>query len=254
MNGRATVKLGAILLWTGAWFVLWGIGAVLLLPFPGSRLRWRHLAVSSWAKGIATIIGMHRVIEGHPPMPPFILATNHLSYLDILLLHSVVQGVFVAKHDMRSWPVLGALAQLIGTIWVDRTRRRDAIRALHDIDEAIGRGDGVILFPEGTTSSGTALLPMKPALLDWAARERFPVHYAAITYRMGAATPSAREALCWWGDARFGRHAWGVLRLRRFESMISFGPEPVSARSRGELVERVRRGIEELFEPVDGHW
>ncbi|MGQ0704223.1 MAG: lysophospholipid acyltransferase family protein [Gemmatimonadales bacterium] len=249
---RATLRLLAILLWTAGWFVGWGTGTVLLLPARSLRHRWRRFAVHRWARGIVTVIGMEATTRGLPPAPPFYLATNHLSWLDILLLHSTVRGVFIARHDMRRWPVIGWLAQMTGTIWLDRTFRRDAARALGRIRRAIGRGDGVILFPEGTTSDGRQLLPMKAALLEWAARERFPVHCAALTYRSEPGNPPAREILVWWRlDIGFLRHAARVLQLRRFRAEISFGAEPVTAGSRPELLRLVQARITSLFQPVE---
>lgn len=196
------------------------------------------------------LLGMRRSILGHAPRAPFLLVTNHLSYLDILLLHASAYGVFIAKREMRSWPLLGPLAQLTGTIWVKREVRRDAVRVLDLIDEAIARGDGVMLFPEGTTSSGAAVMPMKPALLDWAAREQYPVHYAAITYRTPPGAPPAELALCWWGAVKFGTHVMGVLRMKRFDAVVDFAAEPITAPTRGVLAERLQRAIAERFVPV----
>lgn len=178
------------------------------------------------------------------------LVTNHLSYLDILLLFTCVDGVFIAKRDMRSWPVLGTLAQLTGTIWLKREVRRDALRVSGEIAKAIARGDGVILFPEGTTSSGAGLLPFRPALLEWAARARYPVHHAAIGYRTMMGDPPAQAVLCWWGGTPFGAHARGVLRLRSFEAIVNFAAEPVIAPSRKELALQLQEAISREFVPV----
>lgn len=247
---RAGLRLGGLLVWTLVGFLGWGTGGILTLPIPRARLRWRQLSVRHWALGMSRLLGMRRSILGKPPQAPFLLVTNHLSYLDIILLASWVEGVFVAKRDMRSWPVLGPLAHLTGTIWVKREVRRDAVRVLDQIDEAIARGDGVILFPEGTTSSGSALLPMRPALLDWAAREQYPVHYAAITYRSAPGALPAELGLCWWGGMTFGSHLMGVLRTRSFDAVVDFAAEPITAPTRGALAERLQQAIAERFVPV----
>ncbi len=247
---RAGLRLAGLLGWTLGCFLAWVSGSLLTLPIPRARLRWRQLSVLSWALGLSWLVGMRRSILGKPPRPPFLLVTNHLSYLDIILLASCVKGVFVAKRDMRSWPVLGPLAQVTGTIWVNREVRRDAVRVLDLIDEAIARGDGVLLFPEGTTSSGSALLPMRPALLEWAAREQYPVHYAAITYRSAPGALPAESGLCWWGGMSFGTHFKGVLRTRSFHAVVNFAAEPLTAPTRGQLAERLQQAIAERFVPV----
>jgi 1-acyl-sn-glycerol-3-phosphate acyltransferase len=247
---RAWRRLLGIGAWTLGWALSWAAGTLLTLPIPRARLGWRRLSTRHWSLGMARLVGMRRRVVGRPPLPPFLLVTNHLSYLDILLLYSCVDGVFIAKRDMRSWPVLGALAQLMGTIWVKREVRRDAVRVLGLIDAAIARSDGVMLFPEGTTSPGSAVMPMKPALLDWAAREQYPVHYAAITYRSRPDEPPAEQALCWWGAMPFGSHLLGVLRMKVFDAIVDFAPQPITSPTRGELAARLRTGIAARFVPV----
>ncbi len=189
-------------------------------------------------------------VLGRVPRAPFLLVTNHLSYLDILLLFTCVDGVFIAKRDMRSWPVLGMLAQLTGTIWLKREVSRDALRVFGEIEGAIARGDGVILFPEGTTSSGAGVLPFRPALLEWAARAQYPVHHAAIGYRTLSGDPPAQAVLSWWGGTPFAEHARRVLRLARFEAIVNFAAEPVISPSRKELAARLREAIGREFAPL----
>jgi len=249
---RAAFRIPAIGAWTAVSFLVWSVGSLITLPLPRQRLHWRQRMVRTWARGVARLVGMRARFLGPAPRAPFFLATNHLSYMDIILLYTRLSGVFVAKREMRSWPVLGPIAHLAGTIWVKREVRRDAIRVLDQIDEAIARGDGVILFAEGTTSAGEALLPMRPALFDWAAREQYPVHYAAITYRTRPGTLPARHAICWWGEMAFGRHIVNLCRLRGFEAEVEFGPEPLTAPTRGELAERVQREVDRRFVPVTG--
>jgi 1-acyl-sn-glycerol-3-phosphate acyltransferase len=132
---------------------------------------------------------------------------------------------------------------------VNREVRRDAVRVLDLIDEAIARGDGVILFAEGTTSAGNALLPMRPALFDWAAREQYPVHHVALSYRTEANIP-AHLVVGWWGDMPFVRHAWDFCRLRSVEALLDFGAAPIVAPTRGELAARVEQAISARFIPM----
>lgn len=244
------LRVIAIALWTLLLFLTWALGSVPLLLFPRQRIRWRHRVVRAWARALASIVGMRIAIRGTPPGAPFFLVTNHLSYVDIILLYTMVDGVFVAKRQMRHWPVLGPLANVFGSIWVNREVRRDAVRVLDLIDEAVARGDGVIVFPEGTTSGGDALLPMRPALFDWAAREQHPVHYASITYRTGSRQVPAAFSIGWWGEMPFGSHAWGLCRLGPFDAEVRFGPHPLTAPTRGELASRVEQAIAAQFVPL----
>lgn len=247
---RALLRVTSLVLWTGTMALLWALGTVPLLLFPRTRVRWRHAVVRNWARGFGWVVGMRTRVIGRPPAAPFFLVSNHLGYADIILLLSQLDAVFIAKREMRGWPVLGPLAHVFGSIWVNREVRRDAVRVLDMIDEAVARGDGVVLFAEGTTSAGNALLPMKPALFDWAAREQYPVHYAALSYRTQPDTIPAHLGICWWGEMRFGPHAWDLCRMPGFEATVEFGQEPIIAPTRGELAQRVQQAILERFIPV----
>ncbi len=246
---RAGLKIYAAGFWTAILFSTWALGSIGTLLFPRARVRWRHRVVRTWARAVCNILGARIQMSGTPPRAPFFLAANHLTYVDILLLYTRVDGVFIAKRDMRHWPVLGPLAHLFGTIWVKREVRRDAVRVLDLIDESIARGDGVILFAEGTTSAGNALLPMRPALFDWAAREQYPVHYAALTYRTDPDIPT-HLVVGWWGAMPFVSHLWTLCRIRRFDALLEFGPEAIVAPTRGELAARVQQAIAARFVPM----
>ena len=246
---RAVLKVMAAGEWTAILCLIWALGSFVTLLFPRARVHWRHRVVRTWARALCNILGVRIHMTGTPPRAPFFLVANHLTYLDILLLYTRVDGVFIAKRDMRHWPVLGPLANLFSTIWVNREVRRDAIRVLDLIDEAIARGDGVILFAEGTTSAGNALLPMRPALFDWAAREQYPVHHAALSYRTDPSLP-AHLVVGWWGDMPFMRHAWDFCRLKAVDALLDFRPEPVIAPTRGELAARVEQAISARFVPM----
>jgi len=246
---RAALKVIAVGTWTGILCLVWMMGSIGTALFPRARVRWRHRIVRTWARALCGILRVRLRVTGTPPRAPFFLVANHLSYADILVLYTRVDGVFIAKRDMRHWPVLGPLANLFGTIWVKREVRRDAVRVLDLIDESIARGDGVILFAEGTTSAGNALLPMRPALFDWAAREQYPVHCAALSYRTEAGVP-AHLAVGWWGDMPFMAHAWNLCRLRMVEALLDFSAEPILAPTRGELAMRVEQAIAARFIPM----
>jgi len=246
---RATTKIVTAAVWTTVLCLGWALGSAVILLFPRARVRWRHRVVRTWARALCNILGVRIHVTGTPPEAPFFLVANHLTYIDILLLYTRVDGVFIAKRDMRHWPVLGPLANLFCTIWVNREVRRDAVRVLDLIDESIARGDGVILFAEGTTSAGNALLPMRPALFDWAAREQYPVHYATLGYRTDPGVP-VHLVVGWWGNMPFLSHAWDFCRLHGVDARLAFGTTPITAPTRGELANRVEQAIAAEFIPL----
>ena len=241
----------AVVAWSGVGFAVWGVGALLTLVMPPLFRWWRHWAMRAWASGVALIIGMRVRTIGRPPDRPFLLVSNHLSYLDVIVFASRLGGTFVAKHDVRSWPGLGTLAAASGTIFVRRDIKRDAVRVAGVIESRWKRGNGVIFFPEGTSSGGAEVLPLKPALFAFAARSSVPVHHACLSYRTPLEEPPADQSVCWWGDMTFGRHVIDVFRVRRFEATIVFGDAPIVDTDRKRLAERLREGMVRDFVPVD---
>lgn len=247
---RAAIRIPLIVGWSGISYLVWLGGRLLTTGSAARQLRWRHRFLRGWSRGVARLFGMRITISGQPPEAPFFLVSNHLSYMDIILLYTCLDCVFIAKQDMRRWPAIGFLAHAMSTIWVNRESRRDAVRVLHEIDRAVGSGDGVVLFPEGTTSAGEGMLPLKAALLDWAARREYPVHCAVIRYRTADAAPPAHLAVSWWGDMPFGPHAVALARLRRFDAEVTFLPNPVRAVERTALAEMAREQMLRHFVPT----
>jgi len=213
-------------------------------PFArGSRsLRWRNRWFRAWARTLARILGMSIRVEGAPP-DHAVLVANHLSYIDIPLLATQIDAVFVAKSEVASWPVIGHLCRAIDTIFVDRSVKRDVVRVGREIASRIERGLGVVFFPEGTSTDGSVVLPFRASLLEVAAREAIPVHWAAIEYRTGEGDRPARDAICWWGDAEFLPHLWQLLGVRSFEATIRFGAEALASEDRKELAGQLRAAI-----------
>jgi len=247
---RPFLRLALIAAWTAGGLVTLLTGLWLLALAPRLALRWRRRMVTLWARGLAWIAGMRISITGPLPEAPFVLVANHLSYVDIVLLFRGLGCVFVAKQELRHWPILGYLTRRVGTIFVDRRLRRDAVRVVDEIGAAIARGDGVVVFPEGTSSPGDGVYPMKPALLEWAAREGFPVRCAALGYQTPPGAPPPHLAVCWWGDMTFAPHLMQLLRLPGFQATIDFVPEPIVSRDRAELAARAREEIARRFRPV----
>jgi 1-acyl-sn-glycerol-3-phosphate acyltransferase len=225
----------------GAALVILGAGALLAagaLPLafaPRSRRRFREWLFRATCRRLLALLRAQVRVSGPLPEPPFLLATNHLSYVDILVLASRMPMRFVAKAEVRRWPLLGPICHGFGTIFIDRSDRRDIPRVLAEIERALGRGEGVILFPEGTSSSGESVLPFRSPLLALPARLGLPVHAAALRYD----PPS----VCWWGGTPLGAHLLGLFRLRRIEATVDFAPEPVIDQDRKRLAERLREAV-----------
>ena len=206
--------------------------------------------VGFWARRAIRIMNIRLTVEGHPPAPPFFLVSNHLSYLDVILYQTQMPCVFVAKSEVADWPVIGWLARAIGTLFINRSRRRDVVRVNAEIEQALQSGDGVILFPEGTSSNGETVLPFKTAILATVTDIGYPAYYASVSYKTPAGAPPAARALCWWGDMTFADHAFGVFKLPCFEARIRFGPEAIRSDARKEMAAVLNDKISNSFVPV----
>lgn len=219
-------------------------------PAAGEALARRTF--QAWARTASAILGVRVRREGTPPAPPFYLAANHLGYLDVIVLAAHAPARFVAKSEVASWPVLGILARAGRTIFVDRASRADLPRVVRRMEEARRRGAGVTFFPEGTSSGGADILPLRSSLFEAAARAGHPVFCAGLSYATPAGAPAAREAVCWWGEMTFPDHFWGLLRLPRIDARLAFAPEPARGADRKALAASARAGLESVFTPVPG--
>jgi 1-acyl-sn-glycerol-3-phosphate acyltransferase len=247
---RATFRLGAFLLWCVAAFLVALAVQLLIVLAPSVGIRAKRVVARTWARGICRIIGLRVEVQGNPPAPPFILVSNHLSYVDIVTLMSVLPGVFVAKSEVAHWPLLGQLSRVANTIFVDRQSKKDVVRVNVGIDKALARGEGLIMFPEGTSSRGRDVLPFRSSLLQPAVSSGHPVSYASISYRTPAGSPPAEMSVCWWGDMTFGRHFWELLQLPGIDGSVSFGSRTLLAESRHELARSLQSAVSESFQPV----
>ena len=246
---RVLAKILAVAAWTAGGLALLLPGMWVTARSPVGQRRWRTRMVRWWARGICRIAGARVSVTGPVPEAPFFLVSNHLSYVDIVVLLALVDGVFVAKRELDRWPVVGYLTRLVGIIFLDRTSPRDAFRALDAIDARIAGGDGVIVFPEGTSSAGDEVRPMKAALFEWAARNQFPVHCVTLGYETRPGSPPARTAVCWWGEMSFIPHVIRLCRLPGFRARAAFAEDSVIGSDRNQLASDARAAIAARFRP-----
>jgi 1-acyl-sn-glycerol-3-phosphate acyltransferase len=173
-----------------------------------------------------------------------LLVSNHLSYLDILVLSSLAPAVFVAKREVKSWPVMGLMAQLSGALFIDRERRAQVGEANGDIQAALDDGALVVLFPEGTSSDGHAVLPFKSSLLEPATQQKHPLTVGCIQYTL--ADGDAGAEVCYWGDAVFFPHLLNLLGKRAIRASVRFAPVQTPGADRKELARQLHAAISGL--------
>lgn len=212
---------------------------------------WRHRLIGLWAAAMARVIGLKMEIEGPLPEPPFILVSNHLSYIDILPYWKNLNTTFIAKNEIRAWPLIGSVADLLGIIFIDRADNRDIRRVNELIRSHLGARQGIVFFPEGTSTRGEKVLPFNSPLLFYPALHHTPVHHACISYRVESGEEfEAWKDVCWWGEADFFPHFWNLLKIKSFTVTVRFGAEPVKSKDRKALAKKLYKCVETNFAPL----
>ncbi len=247
---RAGWRLLLVAKTTAFFYALVLAGTAVVAFAPRQRIRWRDFCFRNWSRWVLAILHVTVEHQGTPPRPPFFLVANHLSYIDILVLASHVDAVFIAKSEVRSWPIIGLLCRSVGTLFVDRGSRRDIPRVIAEIDRVLGHGQGIVLFPEGTSTPGFEVGRFRPSLLEVAARAGIPVSHASLSYDTGDESKPAHLTVCWWGDMEFPGHFWRLLALPRFTAKLSFGRDTIQDDDRKRLADRLQAAVERQFVPV----
>jgi 1-acyl-sn-glycerol-3-phosphate acyltransferase len=217
--------------------------AVMALRFPSGDAVERQRHIRWWSAKLVRMAGLELVVSGTPRPGATLLVANHVSWLDIAAVHAVApQARFVSKADVLSWPLLGWLIRNAGTLFIERERKRDALRVLHQVAEALKAGDTVAVFPEGTTGDGETLLPFHANLLQSAIVSGTPVQCVAIRY----SDPAHRfsPAAQFLGETTLLQSVWRILSARGLRVHVDLLP-PQGARhaDRRALAEHLRASI-----------
>ncbi len=219
------------------------IKAALLFPLVG-RARRTEL-IRCWSVRVLAILHVRLSIKGRAPdisAAGVMFVANHISWLDIYLLDAVCPARFVAKAEVRAWPVIGWLAVKIGTLFIERARRHDTARAGREVVDALRQGDCVAVFPEGTTSNGTLLRPFHASLLQSAINSGARLWPVAVRYVHRDGTANLSPAYV--DDMNFGDSLFRILNEPETEAEITYlAPIPVQGRSRRELAALAERAI-----------
>jgi 1-acyl-sn-glycerol-3-phosphate acyltransferase len=204
-----------------------------------------------WGQTMCTILAVRREVDGPVPRGGvFLVASNHVSYLDILVLASLYPSHFLAKREIASWPVFGWIARGAGTVFVDREQAKDVVRAGRELAARLELGLPLTIFPEGRSSRGVEILPFQPSLLEPAARAGVPCWAASITYETpGAELPPSRT-ICWHDGESLLKHFPRLVGLRRVVARVRFAEAPVLSVDRKELAILLWEKATASFVPV----
>ena len=221
---------------------LHGVGIV-LVRFPRLTPEQREATIRWWSKKMLAAMGIALRVEGAPAAGAGLLVANHISWLDIMVIHAVVpQARFVSKADVKSWPLISRLVDAGGTLYLERERKRDALRVIHVMADALRAGQTVAIFPEGTTSTGHGLLPFHANLLQAAISTGTSVQSAAL--RFSDATHAVSEATEFVGATTLLESLWKTACGDGIVARLVLLPaRESSGMSRRELAEQLRAEI-----------
>jgi 1-acyl-sn-glycerol-3-phosphate acyltransferase len=229
-----TIRTGVALTFAAAsTFVLALSQAVVLKTGLGNH----HVLPRLWHRCVLRALGIRvRTVGAPAPQRPLLIAANHVSWTDIGVLGSLADVSFIAKSEMEGWPLMGWLSTLQRTVFVERERRNRSGEQATEIARRLKAGDAMVLFAEGTTGDGNALLPFKSTLFGAATMaighggaDEVAIQPVAIAYTGRHGMPlgrAGRMALSWIGDQDLAPHIAGLLSLGAVDVEVRFG-EPI---------------------------
>lgn len=210
-----------------------------LLPFQliGRLFRTplQRLVPHIFHRAVCAVLGIRiKEIGRRSASTPLLILSNHASWLDIIVITAVTPAVFVAKHEVASWPVIGWLARLQRTVFIERERRHKTGEAAAAMADRLGGGDAVVLFPEGTSSDGNRVLPFRSALVgavhhtlgNSTHHDAVNVQPLSLAYTGMGGVPLSRglrNRLAWYGDLELLPHVLGVLRSGAVDVTVTWG-------------------------------
>lgn len=201
-----------------------------------SRARWLH----RWCRFASRVLGLSLASKGAIPNAG-LLVCNHLSYLDVIALSALVPCAFVAKREVRAWPLFGWLARAAGTIFVDRNRRSATARDVDQIQKALDSGLLVVLFPEGTSTDGNTVLPFKSSMLHGAVQSQIPIAAAGLDYHLNHG--SVADEVCYWRDMTLLPHLLNLFGKPIIDAEVRFSPARVRGSDRKSVARELRTEV-----------
>lgn len=205
--------------------------AIMAFVFPLVGRDRRRRIIKRWSGRVLDIFGLALSINGQPAVSvsgrPLMLVGNHISWVDIYAYLYAADVRFVAKSEVRSWPLIGWFATNLGTIFVDRDRPRDAVRVGDEMRRALDRGEVVCVFPEGTTTDGSIVLPFSSVLIGAAIDKAVVLQPVSIAYCRPDGEICRRAAFT--GDATLVASIWQLAGGERSHVRLTF-LAPIDAR------------------------
>jgi len=218
---RFTLRVIPVVVW-----LLLGLATV-TLAFPIIPMRWRSALNHAWSRVLMALCGVQMRVLGSPVLHgPVLWVANHVSWIDIFCLNSVRSTAFVAKREIRQWPIIGWLVAGAGTIFIERGSRQALRHVGEQMQQRLRRGEAVGLFPEGTTSAGFDVMPFHASLFEAAIRARVDIQPVALRfYQHGRRS----DVAAFTGDQTLAANMWQLLGATGICVELEFLPPHAAA-------------------------
>ena len=241
-NLIASMRLlrGVVHLFQGMWTIT--------RHFPKASQQQKSEHIAQWAKGLLAILRIDLHTTGAAQTTgPLLVVSNHISWLDILVLLAVQPVRFVSKAEIKRWPVIGWLATHAGTLYIERESRRDALRVVHHIAQALcgedPQGSIIAVFPEGTTSDGSTVLPFHANLIQAAISAHAPAQPVALRFE-DVASGERSFAASYTDDDNLLTSVWRLMCAKPLRTVVNFGgPEIANGRDRRAWAIALREAV-----------
>ncbi len=233
--------------------LLWALGHIvgciwtIVFLFPKLGQSEKEARVHAWAQAMLRGVGIELAVRGVPVVcGPALLVANHLSWLDIVVMHASRYCRFVSKSDIKHWPLVGTLASGAGTLYIERESKRDAHRVVHQMAERLQLGEVLAVFPEGTTGDSISLKPFHANLLQAAISTDVPVQPLALRF-VDASTGQTSFAPRYIDDDSIFVSIWETLSVKSLRAEVVFGePQRCNGRNRRAWAADLQREVERL--------
>lgn len=232
------------------WLIYLGVISV---PVTLRRDKWAAIAgmakmTKYWGSGLLRIFNIRLHVTGDiDGYDGGLVVSNHMGYVDVFV-HAAVFGLrFAPKKEIRPWPVLGWYTSFIHPIWVDRSSRIKSQKTLEEFRETLEHKVPLIIYPEGTSTDGSTILPFKSSPFELAASGSFDIQPVLTVYRV----PEGADTPCWFGDMELLPHLWHLVGIPYIDADVYILPKiSAEGRSRKELAEATHEAIRAAHERI----
>ena len=226
---------------------------IALFILPSAKPRQRDIVISAWSKNLLAIFNIRVVVHGTPPDKDTVGAmfvSNHISWVDIHAINSIRATRFIAKAEVRNWPIFGWLAVKANTLFINRDKKQDVARVIENSTVSLLHGECICYFPEGTTTDGTELKVFKGSLIQAAINSEGYIWPVAVHYPNPDGSVNTEMAFA--GETTLVESIWKIVSIRNPVVHLHFAPHISSkGHDRRGLTIMTRKSIESMLHHIE---